>query len=202
MNKMQFRQLKSNDETIIHYKIVDKNGYYSRETYSVFCQKPYDEKCDIAALVEDTLHRILEEGASPEDIEEITGLIKNRGEESDLNVDLDYVIPGSPCFIDSSSEPLKETLYQRFKLYWMADHGYTLEAFIKSINEYVDDAYGIYSGSYEDLVSEWELESGFHGTIYPCFGEFIFSEYQEKAFVKQLCHTEEEYEQYLKSPKW
>ena len=47
MNKMQFRQLKSNDETIIHYKIVDKNGYYSRETYSVFCQKPYDEKCDI-----------------------------------------------------------------------------------------------------------------------------------------------------------
>lgn len=102
MNKMQFKQLKSNDETIIHYKIVDKNGYYSRETYSVFCQKPYDEKCDIAALVEDTLHRILEEGASPEDIEEITGLIKNRDEE----------------------------------------------------------------------------------------------------FVKQLCHTKEEYEQYLKSPKW
>lgn len=84
----------------------------------------------------------------------------------------------------------------------MADHGYTLEAFIKSINEYVDDAYGIYSGSYEDLVSEWELESGFHGTIYPCFGEFIFSEYQDEEFVKQLCHTKEEYEQYLKSPKW
>ena len=181
---------------------MDESGHYSKDTYSIFCQKPYDEKCDITAFIEDTLHRILEEGGSPEDIEEITGLIRNRDAESDINVDLDYVIPGFPCFIDSYSEPLKETLYQRFKLYWMADHGYTLEAFIKSINEYADDAYGIYSGSYEDLVSEWELESGFHGTIYPWFGEFIFSEYQDEEFVKQLCHTKEEYEQYLKSQKW
>lgn len=52
MNKMQFRQLKNNDETIIYYKIMDESGHYSKDTYSIFCQKPYDEKCDITAFSE------------------------------------------------------------------------------------------------------------------------------------------------------
>lgn len=80
-------ELMTSDETIAAFTITE-NPYV---TYHLIIQKDSD---DIAAAMEDTLHRLIEAGKE-EDIQEIMGAIKAESDEESIFIDLGYIIPGS-----------------------------------------------------------------------------------------------------------
>lgn len=79
-------ELMTSDETIAAFTITE-NPYV---TYHLIIQKDSD---DIAAAMEDTLHRLIEAGKE-EDIQEIMGAIKAESDEESIFIDLGYIIPG------------------------------------------------------------------------------------------------------------
>lgn len=80
-------ELMTADETIASYVTTD-NMYI---TYHLIIAKDSD---DIAAALEDTLHRLIE-AEKEEDIQEIMGAIKAESDEESIFIDLGYIIPGS-----------------------------------------------------------------------------------------------------------
>ena len=80
-------ELMTADETIASYVTTD-NMYVA---YHLIIAKDSD---DIAAALEDTLHRLIE-AEKEEDIQEIMGAIKAESDEESIFIDLGYIIPGS-----------------------------------------------------------------------------------------------------------
>ena len=80
-------ELMTTDETFASYSTTD-NMYV---TYHLIIAKNSD---DIAAALENTLHRLIEAGKE-DDILEIMGAVKAEPEEESISIDLGYVIPGS-----------------------------------------------------------------------------------------------------------
>lgn len=80
-------ELMTADETIASYVTTD-NMYV---TYHLIIAKDSD---DIAAAMEDTLHRLIEAGKEDE-VQEIMGAVKAEPEEESISIDLGYIIPGS-----------------------------------------------------------------------------------------------------------
>lgn len=80
-------ELMTADETIASY--VTTNNMYV--TYHLIISKDSD---DIAAALEETLHRLIEAGKE-DDILEIMGAVKAEPEEGAIFIDSGYVIPGS-----------------------------------------------------------------------------------------------------------
>ena len=66
--------------------------------------------------------------------------------------------------------------YERFKLQWMLDHGYTLADLMRELQglQYDDpeDSDAI-STPITELFDHWEMEVGFGSEIWPCFGEYL-----------------------------
>ena len=51
-------------------------------------------RLDLGACLENTLHRLLDNGAMDDEIEEITGMVLADDDEEDTYIDLGYVLPG------------------------------------------------------------------------------------------------------------
>lgn len=66
--------------------------------------------------------------------------------------------------------------YERFKLMWMLDHGFTLEDLVRELESLRAESPDL---SIEALFHDWELECGFSSEIWPCFEEFLACEYLE-----------------------
>ena len=86
MDLFVLRELMTTDETFASYVTTD-NMYV---TYHLIIAKDSD---DIAAAMEDTLHRLLEVGKK-DDIQEIIGAIKAEAKDDSISIDLGYIIPG------------------------------------------------------------------------------------------------------------
>ena len=64
--------------------------------------------------------------------------------------------------------------YDRYKLTWLKDHGFSLEDFLESVFEYIRESeIDLDKTSIADAMHEWEIESGFNSEIYSCFDEFV-----------------------------
>ena len=65
--------------------------------------------------------------------------------------------------------------YERYKLYWMLAHGFTLIDLVRQlqlmINEDLDGS--DVPTSLQSLFEDWEYSIGFGGEIWPCFDEYI-----------------------------
>lgn len=67
--------------------------------------------------------------------------------------------------------------YEKFKLKWLADHGYTLkDLFIAAVKYSIDADEGFLDGDIGEAFDTWEFERGFDGEIYPCREEWLESE--------------------------
>lgn len=69
--------------------------------------------------------------------------------------------------------------YEQFKLRWMIDHGYGLDDLIRNLESMIEEdgnASGVRT-SLQSLYSDWEFGIGFDGTIWPCYQEFLETEY-------------------------
>lgn len=71
----------------------------------------------------------------------------------------------------------EQKLYERFKLQWMLDHGFTLKDLIHELSMVLDESDG--DMSLEAIFEDWEFGYGFGSEIWPCFAEFLECEYKE-----------------------
>jgi len=83
---------------------------------------------------------------------------------------------------------MKSMLYEFYKLDWMLSHGYTILDMMVSINEYfAEDNYEVEDlPSKEEMLTEWEIESGFDGEIYVFFPEFCVCELKDRNYIYDL----------------
>lgn len=80
--------------------------------------------------------------------------------------------------MDGQSPRSAKAEYERFKLQWMLDHGFTLENLICELERLRKE-----SGPDTNLTTtytDWELEYGFGSQIWPCFDEFLSCEYKNR----------------------
>lgn len=191
--------LLGDEERIAQYNV---SGAYTWAYCIIPADRPF-AVLDLAACIEDTLHRLLESLADATQEEQertiwsVLGLASHADKEelsSDdgdgeeiMDIDLGYFLPGPVM----QAEPvpytdirLEEKIYERYKLLWMIDNGYTArDLFCASADllingtgrhlfslpkEYADEAFHV-----------WENESGFSGNLYWDFETFLEKDYRE-----------------------
>lgn len=65
--------------------------------------------------------------------------------------------------------------YERFKLQWMLDHGFTLRDLVEELEKSRAEAPEL---PLTEIFADWEFDSGFSSQIWPCFEEFLDCEYK------------------------
>lgn len=99
--------------------------------------------------------------------------------EMDENANKDSVVlvethQRLPIYSDEELAQLR-TQYEKFKLQWMADHGYTLESLVASLAADLEDS----GEPLWETYQTWEKETGFGSEIWPCFDEWLENEKEE-----------------------
>lgn len=82
---------------------------------------------------------------------------------------------------------LARAMYEKYQLSWMIDHGYTMDNLVRSLSEYMDD-------TEEPLLESywmWEQESGFEGSIWECFAEFLTAEFRDADYIFKLANNDQ-----------
>lgn len=95
----------------------------------------------------------------------VTAFAHHKEEKPQLTAD--------PQFEEASVN--EELAYERYKLQWMIDHGFTLTDLIECLESMIDEdaAEGNARTSLKSLFEDWEFGFGFSGSqIWPCFKEF------------------------------
>ena len=71
---------------------------------------------------------------------------------------------------------IQEMAYEKFKLFWMLRHGHSLSEFALRLLEVNE----------ERTLEQWEADEGFSGEIWPCFEEFLQTEYLDGSLMALL----------------
>ena len=84
----------------------------------------------------------------------------------------------------SRSEVFRRKAYAKFQMWWMFTHGITLKELSGAAEDWRQQRKQSknYKGKFEDYL----FEKGFHDLIYPCFSEFLETEYTDREFMKYL----------------
>lgn len=95
-----------------------------------------------------------------------------------------------------SKEKFKRSCYEAYKLNWMIAHGYSIKDYLYAIADEDENARaeGDYpEGSsidiYEDLHDRFESETGFKGSIWACYEEFLENEFADAEYMDTLLST-------------
>ena len=164
------------------------------------------EHLDIAGCLEETLHRIIEaddQSGGPSDAvtEETIHSVLLADKEADedeneaLEIDLGYRIHGQIMTfkrVPLTAVGFEKKLYERYKLIWMMDHGITLFDAFAEWRDYCDPANGFDADtSSEAAFEDWEYNSCFSGSLYPCFEEYLETDYQIEEIRGTLTEDEQ-----------
>lgn len=87
-------------------------------------------------------------------------------------VETEFVLP---VYSDEELAQLR-IKYEKFKLQWMIDHGYTLESLVASLAADLEDS----GEPLWETYQTWENETGFGSEIWPCFDEWLENERKEE----------------------
>ena len=68
-------------------------------------------------------------------------------------------------------------VYERFKLEWMLDHGYTLKNLIEELEKQREECQDL---TLDSIFRDWEFGFGFGSEIWPCFWEYFHSVYEPR----------------------
>lgn len=79
--------------------------------------------------------------------------------------------------MDEQTLKLAKNEYERFKLQWMLDHGFTLANLVCELGQLCKESGS--DVSLEAIFMDWEFGYGFGSQIWPCFDEFLECEYKE-----------------------
>ena len=84
---------------------------------------------------------------------------------------------------------ISEVAYLKYQLNWFSKNRISFEDVVNNVLEYMEENPG-------NSLEDWELESGYMGSLYVCKDEFLDAEYRNKEFMKELL-TPSEYQEYL-----
>lgn len=91
---------------------------------------------------------------------------------------------------------IQEKIYRAFQMYWLVDHGITMDEIFHLAAEWR-------ANETEDYSFESYLEEhGFQGSIYPCADEFLGAEYQMRDYIRTILPDDNDYVEYLKDIGW
>lgn len=83
---------------------------------------------------------------------------------------------------------IKRIAYEKHRLRWMLNHGKTISDLVRELTimqqENPDD-------NVETLFDDWEFGCGFGGEIWPCYDEFLETEYQDEYYMRSLLNDAE-----------
>ena len=85
-------------------------------------------------------------------------------------------LPVGCSTMDGQTLKLANAEYERFKLRWLLDHGFTLENLICELERLRKESGP--DASLSTIFADWEFEYGFGSQIWPCFDEFLDCEYK------------------------
>lgn len=187
-NEEWLKGLLNEDEAIAEFTTAEsyQTGYCIVPAYIPV------ENLDIAGCLEETLHRILDvedkSGVPSKSVKEDTVRriliadkeVNEEDEDEDeiVEIDLGYRIHShitSFTRVPLSAVGFEKKLYERFKLIWMLDHDITLSEAFRDWSMYLSDAD---IKTPEEVFENWENDCGFSGSLYPCFDEYLETEYQ------------------------
>lgn len=77
----------------------------------------------------------------------------------------------------------REKCYEVYRLDWMLRHGYSLTQMVSSMEQVWADQG---ETAPEETFRNWEVDSGFNGSIWACFAEFLGNEYLDEEYMKCL----------------
>lgn len=101
-----------------------------------------------------------------------------------------------PQIAETDVSNIRELVYERYKLHWMATHGYSLSQMIEALQSLSDESAD--GDSVTELFDEWELMHGFGGAIWPGQSEFFANEYRDMEIISPLLYTFDEKVAYFK----
>lgn len=93
---------------------------------------------------------------------------------------------------NKNKQDIRRIAYAKFQLWWILQHGYSVEDIFKLVPAWLSDRD---ENNPEDTFSNWFFENGFCGEIYPCFDEFLTSEYRDNGLMMTLL-SQKEYAEY------
>lgn len=71
---------------------------------------------------------------------------------------------------------MKFDKYDKYQLEWLISHKHSLFDVIKEVSEYAEEYDGEDNLSFVDFFRMWEMDCGFGGELYACFGEWFDGE--------------------------
>ena len=81
-----------------------------------------------------------------------------------------------------SEEELKRTIFEKYKIFWMLNHGITIKDISKLAKEWVGDC-----DTSEVSLEDYLEEQGFNGgSLWACFQEFLDNEFWERGFIENI----------------
>lgn len=87
------------------------------------------------------------------------------------------------CF---SSTEIRSLAYGLFRQWWVSNH-VSLNEQLATIREYLYYKRDCAMWDTEpDYFETWLFDNGYHGIIYPCYLEFLGSEYRNEEFIVEL----------------
>lgn len=190
MNNCEWlKSLLNEDEAIAEFTVTEMY----QPGYCIIPAGIPTEYIDIAGCIEETLHRIMEaddQSGVPSNVvndETISSVLladkeEDEDENGSLEIDLGYRIHG--LIMTFKRVPLtavgfEKKLYERYKLIWMLDHGITLREAFRDWSMYLSwNRRDADIKTPEEVFENWENDCGFSGSLYPCFDEYLETEYQ------------------------
>jgi hypothetical protein len=93
---------------------------------------------------------------------------------------------------------IKAIAYDKYQLYWLISHGYTIKDISDLAEEWLQERLSNPSDS--ESFNDYLFVQGFSGSLWVCFEEFLNSEYLDEEYIKGLLN-DLEYEEYKKDIK-
>lgn len=90
---------------------------------------------------------------------------------------------------DSETEQFRKRIYGKFQMWWLYRHDFTLSSLFDQAKKWMKRREG--EKEYTADFSDFLLENGFGGVIYPYYEQFIETEYTDTEFMEYLLDEEE-----------
>ena len=88
---------------------------------------------------------------------------------------------------------ITKVAYEKYRLRWMMDHGYTLVDLMKEMDMMLEEWP---DATMSQLFDDWEFGYGFGSEIWVCYDEFVATEFRNPYYMCQIL-TQTEFDVYV-----
>lgn len=93
-----------------------------------------------------------------------------------------------------NNEDITKIAYERYKLKWMLDHGYTLRHLMTELDMMLEE---FEDNDMDQIFDDWEFGYGFGSEIWSCYDEFMETEFLNSDYMSDILITASEWRAYI-----